>query len=67
MSVSRSEIDGIFNKVNVALSRSQRLIASWLPPKTADEIANAKSEEELHREEDEMFVPLPEKYTLPRT
>lgn len=62
MSISRSETDVIFNKANVALARSQRLIASWLPPRTADEIANAKLED-LHREEDEIFTPAPEKYT----
>lgn len=64
MSVSQSEADVIFNRANVALARSQRLVASWLPPKTAEELANAKSEEELLREEDEIFTPVPEKYVL---
>lgn len=61
MSVSKSEADIVFNRANVALARSQRLIASWLPPKTAEEIANTKTEEELQREEDEIFTAVPEK------
>ncbi|EEH44029.1 uncharacterized protein PADG_00318 [Paracoccidioides brasiliensis Pb18] len=64
MSVSKTEADVIFNRANLALARSQRLIASWLPPKTAEEIANTKSEEELQREEDEIFTPVPEKLGL---
>ncbi|KAF3480750.1 uncharacterized protein GIQ15_06097 [Arthroderma uncinatum] len=59
-----SEADVIFNRANVALARSQRLIASWLPPKTAEESANTKSEEELQREEDEIFTAVPEKLGL---
>lgn len=57
-----SEAEIIFNRANVALARSQRLIASWLPPKTQDELANEKTEEELQREEDEIFTAVPEKY-----
>ncbi|KLJ08911.1 hypothetical protein EMPG_15659 [Blastomyces silverae] len=64
MSVSASEADIVFNRANVALARSQRLIASWLPPKTAEEVAHAKTEEELQREEDEIFTPVPEKLGL---
>ncbi|OJD13247.1 hypothetical protein AJ78_06269 [Emergomyces pasteurianus Ep9510] len=64
MSVSKSEADIVFNRANVALARSQRLIASWLPPKTDEEIANTKTEEELQREEDEIFTPVPEKLGL---
>lgn len=55
-----TEADIIFNRASVALARSQRLIASWLPPKTAEEIANTKSEEDLEREEKELFAPVPE-------
>jgi hypothetical protein len=32
-----SQADIIFNRTNVALARSQRLIASWLPPKPQSE------------------------------
>jgi Protein of unknown function (DUF3245) len=62
MSVSRdlSEADIVFNRASLALARSQRLIASWLPPKTPRELAARKSEEELDREESEGFSPVPE-------
>lgn len=56
------ETDVILNRANIALARSQRLVASWLPARTAEELANTKSEEELLREEDEIFKPVPEKY-----
>lgn len=55
-----SEADIIFNRANVALARSQRLIESWLPPKTADEMASAKTEEELQKEDEALFKPTPE-------
>lgn len=60
MSMSQSETDVILNKANLALARSQRLVASWLPPQTSEELANFKSEEELQREEDEIFTAVPE-------
>lgn len=62
MSTSKEEADVVFNKANVALARSQRLIASWLPPVTEEELSNTKSEEELQKEEDEIFTAVPEKY-----
>ena len=60
--VPPSEADIIFNRANVALAKSQRLVASWLPPRTEEEIKNTKSEEEIEREEQEMFTPVPEVY-----
>lgn len=60
MSMSQSETDVILNKANLALARSQRLVASWLPPQTSEEVANFKSEEELQREEDDIFTAVPE-------
>ncbi|KAJ5187339.1 hypothetical protein N7449_010333 [Penicillium cf. viridicatum] len=60
MSLSKSESDVILNRANVALSRSQRLVASWLPQQTTEELANPKTEEELQREEDEIFTAVPE-------
>ncbi|KAJ5225176.1 hypothetical protein N7468_006401 [Penicillium chermesinum] len=60
MAASKSESDVILNRANVALARSQRLVASWLPAPTEDELANTKSEEELRREEDEIFTAVPE-------
>jgi hypothetical protein len=59
MSLSKAESDVILNRANVALSRSQRLVASWLPEKSSDE-ANVKTDEELQREEDEIFTAVPE-------
>lgn len=62
MSIPKSEADVIFNRANIALARSQRLVVSWLPPKSDEELAQTKSEEELQREEDEIFTAVPEKY-----
>ncbi|KAL3460548.1 hypothetical protein BJX64DRAFT_290197 [Aspergillus heterothallicus] len=62
MSLSKSETDIILNKANIALARSQRLVASWLPvqlPDAADQ-RNAKTEAELQREEDDIFTAVPE-------
>ena len=59
---SVSEADVIFNRTNVALAKSQRLIASWLPPRTEEELRNAKSAEEIEKEEAEIFVPMPDLY-----
>jgi hypothetical protein len=55
-----SEGDIVFNRASVALAKQQRLIASWLPPRTAEEASNSKTTEELEREEQEMFAPIPE-------
>lgn len=60
MSLSKSESDVILNRANVALARSQRLVSSWLPKQSDDDLANTKSEEELQREEDEIFTAVPE-------
>ncbi|KAJ5486235.1 Protein of unknown function DUF3245 [Penicillium desertorum] len=60
MSLSKSESDVILNRANVALSRSQRLVASWLPQQTTEELAGPKTDEELQREEDEIFTAVPE-------
>ncbi|KOS47107.1 hypothetical protein ACN38_g1903 [Penicillium nordicum] len=60
MSLSKSESDVILNRANVALSRSQRLVASWLPQQTTEELANPKTDEELQQEEDEIFTAVPE-------
>ncbi|MCJ1243302.1 hypothetical protein MMC30_000499 [Trapelia coarctata] len=65
VSTSTSEADIIFNRANVALAKSQRLIASWLPPRTEEELRNAKTEEEIEREEAELFAPVPELLALP--
>ena len=55
-----TDADVIFNRANVALARSQGLIQSWLPPKTSQEVAHQKSEQELLKEDEELFKPVPE-------
>lgn len=60
----KEDPETIFARANLALARSQRLVASWLPTPTADELAITPSEEELQRQEDEMFVAVPEKYVV---
>ncbi|KAH8690959.1 hypothetical protein BGW36DRAFT_389679 [Talaromyces proteolyticus] len=60
-----NEADIIFNRANVALARSQRLVASWLPPKPVDDDGSAaKSSAETQRLEDEMFTAVPERLGL---
>ncbi|KAL9597332.1 MAG: hypothetical protein Q9219_005198 [cf. Caloplaca sp. 3 TL-2023] len=60
MAPQPSQADIIFNRANVALAKTQRLVASWLPPPTEDEVKNAKTEAEIEREEQEIFTPVPE-------
>ncbi|KAL4793794.1 hypothetical protein BDV19DRAFT_390778 [Aspergillus venezuelensis] len=62
MSLSKSETDIILNKANIALARSQRLVASWLPdePSTESSETNTKTDAEIQREEDEIFTAVPE-------
>ena len=61
MSKTQNEADVIFNRANVALARSQRLIQSWLPQKSYEDSAGTKTEEQLQREDEEMFKPVPER------
>ncbi|KAL4902855.1 hypothetical protein BDW74DRAFT_58650 [Aspergillus multicolor] len=60
MSLSKADTDIILNKANIALARSQRLVASWLPAAPATEANNAKTDAELQREEEEIFTAVPE-------
>lgn len=62
MAPQPSEADIIFNRANVALAKSQRLVASWLPPRTEEEMRTAKTDEEIGKEEQELFTPVPELY-----
>ncbi|OBW63810.1 MAG: Proline iminopeptidase [Aureobasidium pullulans] len=55
-----SDSDVIFNRANVALARSQRLVQSWLPTKSAQETVQSKSEQELLKEDEELFKSTPE-------
>lgn len=60
MSLSKSDTDIILNKANIALARSQRLVASWLPSEIATDQGNVKNDSEVQREEDEIFTAVPE-------
>ncbi|KAL8898567.1 MAG: hypothetical protein Q9207_006635 [Kuettlingeria erythrocarpa] len=60
MAPQPSEADIIFNRANVALAKSQRLVASWLSPRTPEEAKTAKTEEEIEKEEQDLFAPVPE-------
>ncbi|KAL4803922.1 hypothetical protein BDV18DRAFT_162335 [Aspergillus unguis] len=59
MSLSKTETDIILNKANIALARSQRLVASWLPAPPATH-ESEKTDSELQKEEDEIFTAVPE-------
>ncbi|KAK6543293.1 hypothetical protein TWF694_000049 [Orbilia ellipsospora] len=43
------------NRLAVSLSQKRKLVSSWLPPPTADELANQKSVEELAAQENEIW------------
>ncbi|KAF3939691.1 hypothetical protein ABW19_dt0206246 [Dactylella cylindrospora] len=43
------------NKLAVSLAQKRKLISSWLPPSTADELANGKSVEEIAAEDEEIW------------
>jgi hypothetical protein len=60
MSLSKADTDVILNKANIALARSQRLVASWLPAAPATGENNAKADAELQKEEEEIFTAVPE-------
>ncbi|KAL4758447.1 DUF3245 domain-containing protein [Aspergillus foveolatus] len=60
MSLSKADTDVIINKANIALARSQRLVASWLPAAPATGETNAKTDAELQKEEEEIFTAVPE-------
>ncbi|KAH7045964.1 hypothetical protein B0J12DRAFT_701101 [Macrophomina phaseolina] len=49
--------DVAFNRVSVALARSQSLVASWLPPRPAEDAAAQRTSEQLHHEETALFTP----------
>lgn len=60
MSLSKSDTDIILNKANIALARSQRLVASWLPFEITTDQGNVKNDSDVQREEDEIFTAVPE-------
>lgn len=49
--------DVAFNRVSVALARSQSLVASWLPPRSTEDEAAQKTPEQLQKEESALFTP----------
>ncbi|KAL0265284.1 hypothetical protein SLS55_001249 [Diplodia seriata] len=57
MSTAARPEDVAFNRVSVALARSQNLVASWLPPRPAEDEAAQKTPEQLHKEESALFTP----------
>ena len=56
----------LFTRAPLALSRTQRLVSTWLPPPTAEELAERTKSTETQREEDETFMPSTELYITPR-
>lgn len=62
MAPQPSEADIILNRANVALAKSQRLLASWLPPRPEEEFESAKTAEEIEKEDREIFTAVPEVY-----
>ena len=59
-----AEADIIAARANVALARDQRLVASWLPPRTESELSIAMAKEDLKQDEKEIFTPVPELYVF---
>lgn len=62
-----SEADIISNRINVRHADKLRLIASWLPAPTPEELTSAKTQEELDQEDKEMFAPVPETFVYLNT
>jgi hypothetical protein len=59
-----SENDIHFNRAAVALAKSERLMAGLLPPPTESELRNAKTEDQIRKEEQEMFTVAPDLYEV---
>jgi len=55
-----TDADVVFNRANVALAHSQRLVQSWLPTKTSHDTLPEKTHQELLKEDEELFKPTPE-------
>lgn len=51
--------DAIQAGINVSVAQSRRLVSSWLPPPTPEEIASQKTDEQLAKEDAELFTPTP--------
>lgn len=59
-----SEIDVWFNRASVALAKSERIAAGLLPPPSESELRYAKTEEQIRKEEQEMFTVAPDLYVV---
>lgn len=57
-----SEADIIFNRANIALARSQRLVASWLPPRSTTASTDSGAENKQDDDDDEIFTAVPERF-----
>lgn len=63
-----NEADIIFNRANIALARSQRLVASWLPPRTtttSEESNTSGLDDKQDDDDDEIFTAVPERFVSP--
>ena len=59
-----SEIDIWFNRASVALARSERIASGLLPPPSESELRNTKTEEQIRKEEQEIFTVAPDLYVV---
>lgn len=61
-----NEAEVIFNRANIALARSQRLVASWLNSSTSSSSNDRENQEADTKDDDddddEIFTPVPERY-----
>jgi hypothetical protein len=55
-----TDADVVFNRANIALAHSQRLVQSWLPTKTGHDAQPQKTQQELLKEDEDLFKPTPE-------
>ena len=56
MTLSKTESDIFANRTNILLAKSQRQIASWLPPRTAKDEPSVQAEEEIENGEGDFSV-----------
>ena len=54
------DIDALLNRANLALARSRRVVASWLPQRAPAPADGAQASEGEDDEDEETFKPVPE-------
>ena len=66
MASNTLEHDAIHNKISVLLASNQRLLASLpaLKRKRKEDLPHTRSEQEIEKEEQDMFTPEPELYVV---